>query len=292
MITSYTLGVPMSVEGYVPLEFRNILIYPRRKLLGVSIYLKDNRPENLAKLGKMFYEHKLFPDYVYSSIEPHRSAKMIIVLDLTDRNADVNVKSILREIREVDIVDHIKMFDPTTEGFIVDTTSFPLTMFGKRIFMLREPAFREAILTLVRNIGPMLTTKLLHQIGTSIGREYGNVFKEIAGNLSIEDPIEIINYIAAPILQSLSYAVLDVETRDNEIIVKKRDCIECLAVKEIMEENPNLDMRGYSPRCNMVRGLIEGSISVILGREFKSEETQCIAEGSDHCEVILRPKWK
>ncbi len=279
----------MGLEEYIPLEFRNILIYPGRKLLGVSIYLKDNKPKNLAKLGKIFYEREIFPDHVYSSIEAHGSAKMIAVLDLTDRK-DVDTNSILKELESLDIVDHVATFKPTVEGFITDTTSFPLTLFGGRIFILREPAFKEMILHLIRTVGPQLATKLLYQMGAAIGKEYGNVFKGIADDLGVRDPTSIIKDIAMPILQSLSYAILETEFNEDKIIIRKKDCVECSAVTEIRKENSNLNMRGYTPCCNVIRGIIEGSISTILKEEFKSEEN-CASE-SNYCEIVLRPKWK
>ncbi len=279
----------MSVVGYVPLEFRNILIRPGRKLLGISIYLKDNRPENLAKLGKIFYERKVFPNHVYSSVEARGSARMVAILNLADIK-DTDTNSFLKELESIDVVDHATIFKPTVEGLIVDTTSFPLTMFGERVFIVREPAFKEMILGILRTVGPQLTTRLLYQMGVAVGREYGDIFKRIARDLNVRDPASIVKDISMPILQSLSYAVLEADLDEDKIVVKKKGCIEYSAVERIIEENPSLDMRDYSPRCNAIRGMIEGSVSAILEEEFKSKEN-CMSE-SDYCEIILRPKWK
>ncbi len=62
-----------------------------------------------------------------------------------------------------------------------------------------------------------------------------------------------------------------------------------MALKEMIKENPSLNLRGYDPKCNMVRGMIEGAISEIMGRDYKSRESKCVVEGDDHCEIILYP---
>ncbi len=278
----------MQVKQRAPLELRNILIFPEKKFLGLSMCLKRDRPGLFKDISSIVYKYGINFNYIYGFIETRGKVRVTTVLDLTGK--DVDPEKIIDEIRKIDVVECVETFEPSTDGLIADTTSFPLTVFGERVFMLRKSVFKEMILGLMKGIGPQLTAQLLYQMGVNMGRRGAKRHKEIAERLGLKDPMDILKKVSALIFQSLGYSLVEgIEEKDDLITVKIGDCIELLALKDMIGEGLEDLIREYQPKCNMVRGMIEGAVSEILERDYRSKEGKCTLEGNTYCEIVLAP---
>ncbi len=278
----------MQVKQRAPLELRNIIISPEKKLLGLSICLKRDRPGLFRDISSIVYKYGINFNYIYGFIETEGKVRVTTVLDLT--NKDVDPRRIVEEIEGLDVIECVDTFEPSTDGLIADTTSFPLTVFGERVLMLRKSLFKEMILGLMKGIGPQLTAQLLYQMGVNMGRRGAKRHKEIAERLGLKDPMEILRKVSAVIFQSLGYSIVEeIEEKGDLVILKIKDCIELLALKDILNEGLGDLVKKYNPKCNMVRGMIEGAISEILGRDYRSREENCSLEGITYGEIVLKP---
>ena len=270
-----------------PLEFRNVLISPGRDFLGLSLSFREDRPGLLREISEIIENAELSINYIYGyavGAEP----RMIIVVDITGKEVDIDdlvgMISGLKEVKEV------KIFEPATRGLIADTTSFPPTVFGERIVMLRKSALKELIRGLVEAIGPEATSSILYQVGVRMGRGLSKKHISLSSELGVDDPFDVVRRIGLPLFQSLGYGLGEVEKRGENIIVRKYECIECTSLREILEENPYLMKSGEVFECSMVRGIIEGAVSEIMGIEYESREEKCVARGDEYCELVLTPR--
>ncbi len=271
----------------IPLEFRNVLISPGRDFLGLSLTFKEDRPGLLREISEIFENAELSINYIYGysvGAEP----RMIIVLDVTGK--EVDVEDLVDRISRVRGVREVRTFEPATRGLITDTTSFPPTVFGERIVMLRKSALKELIRGLIEAIGPGAASGILYQVGVRMGRGLSKKHISLSSELGVEDRFDVVRKIALPLFQSLGYGLAEVERRGEDIIVRKYECIECTSLREILEENPDLVKGRGSIGCSMVRGIIEGAVSEIMGREYGSREEKCVARGDEYCELVLTPR--
>ncbi len=270
-----------------PLEFRNVLISPGRDFLGLSLTFKEDRPGLLREISGIIEDMELNINYIYGysvGAEP----RMILVVDITDK--EVDSQELVERISGVKSIGEVRIFEPVTRGLIADTTSFPPTVFGERIVMLRKSAMKELIRGLIEAIGPRAASGILYQVGVRMGRGLSRKHVSLSEELEIDDPFEVVKKVALPLFQSLGYGIAEVERRGEDIVVRKYECIECTSLKEILEENPNLVESSEDVGCSMVRGIIEGAVSEIMGVEYESHEERCVARGDEHCELVLTPR--
>lgn len=269
-------------QGYRQLEFRNVLVSPGRDFLGFSISLKEDKPGVLREIAEIVEGFGLNMNYIYGFSSGE--SRIIFVVDVTDR--DVGEEDLVRELSSLSVVKEVSTFKPIVRGLIADTSSFPLTVFGERIIILRKSALKELIRGLMVSIGPQAASGILYQVGVRMGRGLAKKHMLLAEELGISNPREVLDKISRTFFQTLGYGIADVEMEDDRIIVRKRYCIECTSLKELMEENPTLTGGG----CGMVRGIIEGTISEVMGVEYESKEVKCVARGDDHCVLVLKPR--
>ena len=270
-----------------PLEFRNVLISPGRDFLGLSLTFKEDRPGLLREISEIIENADLSINYIYGyavGAEP----RMIMVLDVTGR--EVDVEDLVGRISGLEEVEEVRVFEPATRGLIADTTSFPPTVFGERIVMLRKSALKELIRGLMEAIGPRAMSSILYQVGVRMGRGLSRKHISLSRELGVDDPFDVVRRIALPLFQSLGYGLAEVERKGDTIIARKYECIECTSLREILEENPDLSKSGEMVGCSMVRGIIEGAVSEIMGMEYESREGKCVARGDEYCELVLTPR--
>ena len=277
----------MKVKDPKPLEFRNVLISPGRDFLGLSLTFKEDRPGLLREISEIIENAGLSINYIYGysvGAEP----RMILVVDITGRELDV--QELINRISEVRGIGEVVVFEPVTRGLIADTTSFPPTVFGERIVMLRKSAVKELIRGLIGTIGPRAASGILYQVGVRMGRGLSRKHVSLSKELGIEDPFEVVEKVALPLFQSLGYGIAEVEKRGEKIVVKKYECIECTSLREVLEEHPDLVKDDGEIACSMVRGIIEGAVSEIMGIPYESHEEKCVARGDEYCELVLVPR--
>lgn len=116
-------------------------------------------------------------NYIYGYVDLEGIPRMLMVVDITGRKIDP--EELVDELERIDVIERVHTFDSIARGFVADTTSFPLTIFGERIIMLRKPAFKELLLGLLNAIDPQATVSLLYHVGVRMGRGLAYKHKEL-----------------------------------------------------------------------------------------------------------------
>ncbi len=262
------------------LDLGRFMISPGRKIHGCSFELTEGKAETIEKLGKILSDLGLKCSLLF--FETVEKPRGIIFIDFSDSPVEPH-EAIKRAIEELPEVTNYHCIEPQATGLLIDTASFPITVAGERIILLRSSGLKTLINGLKRQIGAAAAEALLYNIGLEIGRGLGEAHKRLAAKLGIADPVQIFRKISIPLFTALGYGVihikeLQLKTRPR-IILHIYNCIEC----EVAEASSQ-------PACHLVRGMVEGGAVVILGLELTSKENKCIALGDPYCELELIPK--
>jgi len=118
---------------------------------------------------------------------------------------------------------------------------------------------------------------LLYLQGKDFATARFAVYKELLG----PNPWDRLSE-AAHIYEAQGYGIVTIvrENGGRSIGFSVRDCFECSGART----------NGRS--CSFMRGVAVGSIGVVLGVEYKGEETKCRLKGSRVCEFVLTPVTK
>ncbi len=270
-----------------PHDYKNFIVMPGRDLCGFNFEIAEDRPGILAEISSILREHDISILYIYGTYMEEDSSRIVTMVDMTGK--DVDLEELTSAFKGIKGIGHIEVIEPVTKGFIFDKTSFPLTVMGERVVFLRKSAFKELISGLVESMGHQATSGLLYQIGVRMGRGLAKKHKEIAKDLGIEDPIEVLKKISGSLFQSLGFGKAEVIDREGDSIrVRKYNCIECEAIAEIIEEGHGTIKKG-SLRCGLIRGIMDGVVSEVMGKGYASTEEKCTAIGDEYCELVFRP---
>ncbi len=270
-----------------PRDYKNFIVMPGRDLYGFAFEVAEDRPGILAEISSILREHDISMLYVHGTYMEECSPKIVTTVDMTGK--DVNLEKLVSTFKNIKGIGHVEVIEPVAKGFIFDKTSFPLTVMGERVALLRKSAFKELISGLVESIGHQATSGLLYQMGVRMGRGLAKKHKEIAKYLGIEDPIEVLKKVSSSLFQSLGFGKSEILGREGDSIrVRKYNCIECEAIAEIIEKGHGTIKKG-SLRCGLIRGMLDGVVSEIMGRSYTSTEEKCITLGDEYCELVFRP---
>jgi predicted hydrocarbon binding protein len=118
---------------------------------------------------------------------------------------------------------------------------------------------------------------LLYLQGKDFAAARFSVYKELLG----PNPWDRLSE-AAHIYEALGYGMVTItpENGGRSLGISVRDCFECSGA------------RSNGRSCSFMRGVAVGSISAVLGVEYKGEEVKCRLKGSRVCEFVLTPVTK
>jgi len=254
------------------------LVRPGRKLHGFLIKLKI-RPGVLSKLSAIPAEQNIVIPYLaYSADQSGETAIALAFLDFT--NSDISPKELVRKVKQYDFVEEVIIIKPKINGFIADTVSNPLTMSGDRAVIFREPGYK-GLLASIRKFGPGIEV-FLYYLGVEAGLEFGKKHKETAKKLGIAKPEEIYRNISESMFNCVGYGLMEtvkIKTRLPYAIIRVHNCFEC-----------ELGIGTGKPFSHLVRGMIAGVLTALLGVKMTAIETKCIAKGDPYCEFEVKPK--
>ena len=205
------------------------------------------------------------------AIFPHA----IIFLDITGKNpkeVEEIAETLTKEIKFIKNV-HIQM--PEVKGFATDKTVTP-TFFGEKAIVLRESAFKSIIEGVFKSLGSA-SQLVLYVIGREMGEQYFERHVKIMGDVDKRS----LAIIAEQLFQAVGFGIpenvkMDLEGGEVEYIIY--DCLEC---------GINLEA-GRRVKSSLIRGILEGYYSKLLGREVECKEEECIAMGDKICRMKIR----
>jgi len=205
------------------------------------------------------------------AIFPHA----IIFLDITGKNPK-EVEEIAETLtKEVKFIKNVHIQMPEVKGFAADKRFIP-TFFGERALVLRKAALKSMINGIFKSL-EVASQLVLYVIGREIGEQFFETHIECMGNIDRRSLI----ITAEQEFQQMGFGIpvnvkMDLERGEIEYIIY--DCLEC---------GINLEA-GRRVKSSLIRGILEGYYSKLLGREVECKEEECIALGDKICRMKIR----
>ena len=267
-------------DGAIPFEISRFIFLPAKKLRGVLIKVKSRR-NVLKKISSWITESGLRPIFVHFQGVNHEYEVIRVLFDYT--NSNISPEKFVTELTKLEDLIDIKMFTPEIEGFLPDIVSYPLLMSGARTVIFRKPVYEGLLVGLRERFGSGGEAFLYH-IGFEIGKRAGKSHREIARQLRVINPLEILRQISANLFKCAGFGVAQIIDSDStvkppQLTIRVEDSFEC-----------SLSSNEKKPYSHFTRGMLAGIVTELFGTPATATETKCIAEGHPYCEFIIKPE--
>ena len=266
---------------FEPFDIGRFLIAPDRKFHCLLIKT-ELVPGVMERLASIAAKYRVRISYVSYSMprEYEKPISVVAFIDVTDATAPI--EQLLEEARKIEFVKEIKDMKPEIEGFALDLFSFPLVIDGKRAIVVREQGIRGIINGLRKRLGSAAEA-IQYFLGFEAGLEYGKSHKKLGEKLGIKSPSEILSKISAPLFTPIGFGVMKI-LKSNDTppytYIRVYRCFECECAPQKINK----------PYSHLVRGMIAGVSTEILGMEMTAKEIKCIAMGDPYCEFEVYPR--
>ncbi len=195
----------------------------------------------------------------------------IVFVDLTGR------EEISSEILDrMKSVGEVKVIKPIAEGLTVDYVSYPPMLSGKRVLILRPPAYKALVKSIRQKLGEGYEAILYH-IGFDLGRHYFKSHVDMAGGDFSKIP-----EIGEKLFRFVGFGILKfvrIDPLTKYCHARVWDSFEC-----------RLYEKASRPRSQFVRGMLAGWVSELFQTSVEAIETRCIAMGDPYCEFIIKKR--
>ena len=262
------------------LDLGRVMILPQRKIQGLSFKLSRKDSSTMERLGKFL--SRAGAQCILLFFETIKEPRGIIYIDYTE--SKLKPLEILElALKEFPEIEDYQCIEPQHQGLLIDTASFPITVAGERVILVRQTGIQGLIRKLKQELGASAAEALLYNLGVEMGQGLAETHLKLANKLSITDPKEILEKISVPLFTTLGYGELHIkEFKINpqpDILLHIHECIEATAQESTSK-----------PACHLVRGIIERGTSTIFKMPLQAIETKCKAQGYPYCELKLIPQ--
>lgn len=211
-------------------------------------------------------------------VKPGDPITALAFLDFTE--ADISPKDLAEQQRQLGSVMEVRVFEPSIEGFIVDSSSH-LTIGEDRAVIFRLPCLKGLLVDVRERYGTGAAS-LLYHFGVEAGLNLGKAHKAMGEKLGLKDNLLILREISVRLFSTVGYGNMEVVEFSNNPpygLLRVHNSFEC----ELG--------RGSGRRFSeFVRGMIAGLSTGLLGAEMFAEEKKCIVDGDAYCEFEVSPK--
>ncbi len=254
-------SVPAIGNENYGISMGRFLFAPGRDLFAYLIEVPENRVGILAEISLILAEHNADILYIHAYVDPEENRGFIFsILDVTNAKSDpYKLRDLLKEVKGVSQVFAI---EPLKKGFVVDTIGFPVYVGSSRVLLMRDTIIKALEENLSKRIGKTAAEALIYHIGYEMGQGAAESHLKIAEALGIDDPLEIIGTISAPLFKAFGYG--------NVVFKEKERDLRCLMAK--VYRGIESSDKSSSP---LIRGMWAGEISRILGKEVVAREIEC-----------------
>lgn len=260
------------MRGY---EVVPIAYHPDRK---ISIIHIDFSSEAKSTVGVLRDLTTIIAMHEIPIIEIRTSRTCVILfLDITGKNVEDIEKMKMKICNDVKYIEKLYVYESKVEGFAIDLSMYPPMLFNERVLILRESAFKSIVEGVIKSlkIAPQV---VLYVIGREMGEKYYDRHVEVMGNESKRNIAKIAEYLFLAVGFGKPEEIkLDLERGEIEYDIY--DCIECKI---------NLEA-GREMKSSLIRGMIEGYYTKLLGREVECIEEECVTQGNIKCKFKIKP---
>lgn len=254
-------------------DLSRAFIDKNRRLGGLAIILS---PESLYEVGvlkkilDMFAEHEVSILQLNTSKTSDEKVLVLMFYELKDKEFHKNIIDIIKN--RIPYVEDVKVINEVMPGVIIDDVNFPVTVLNERAILLRKPLYKEMILYFKQKLGNIGNVYLYH-VGYSWGKAAAESHIKLA-NGDIKKAIDI----GSRFFNSMGFGRIKIKNFNiqlGRITIDVYDSFECEIVKEKGTKKPDSEL---------VRGILSGWFSSLLGYKVIFKETKCIALGDEFCE--------
>jgi len=230
-----------------------------------------NEPGILERITEIFLRYRVSILQLKMSAPLGKPIRVIVIADMKGKEG--LVEKIVKDLRLIYRALDAWVKPPIIEGVVIDSYSFPLSLHGRRVVLLRRDVYEGFIIGGWSRFGSGYG-QLLYIVGFDAGRR---AYKSHAS--LCPDKTKML-MLAKDLFQMLGYGILDyiyVSDKDKEALIRVYESFEC----ELFKGKGGV-------RGNFVRGLIAGWLSANWGlkdfRKITAEELKCMAKGDPYCE--------
>ena len=251
----------------------NVYLFdPTRKYFHIVIEL-ENVPGALRNVLEAMHGMSLNILGSFSSVD---SAAMVgvwsgFVEDSTHTATDIKQKL------EASAFVHDVMVKESSKGFLVDGVHFPVAYnTGTRAVMMGARALANMLRAVNEKFGSGGNV-ILYEEGRSYGKEVGSDYLlKLGGDFVGPNIAEVLKLYQA--LGWFRVAKVHTEPDAGTFTLQAEENFECSGVESRV------------PHSHFVRGHLEGSVTVWLGKPMECKETLCVAKGDKYCEFVISPR--
>ncbi len=262
----------------IPLDLGFVLRFPNRKIYGFSI-LTENIIGVIGDIGKVCAENNANIVNLKTNIETIEGgiAHIFLAVDITGINIEPSdLKSKLLSVRGV---KEVEIISPILPGMLIDTTHYPLRMYGdKRSVIASELLLWGIFVGLRRQLGEPVAGVTLWNMGYSAGEKLWELYYNVRG-AAVRDVVELLRHISISTGWASDFEIVNYDPVNNNAIIRIKDSIECSIVGKTGK-----------PESHYIRGILAGFFTKHFKVECQAFETKCISKGDEYCEYEIRPK--
>ena len=199
-----------------------------------------------------------------------------IIADFTD--IGVSPEKIKKRLERINEVLRVEILNQSAPGLLIDSTHFPLTLLGERVFIMSKGVYK-ALIKDIRDEWGSAGEVFLYHIGNKVGEDLVETYSWLFRSQPLNKAIENL----ANFSMNFGFLIPEIVKLDldrGEVIVRAHASFECELGKGVN--------KSYS---QFVRGIIAGIMRKIFKVEnVFVEETRCVAAGDPYCEFEITLK--
>ncbi len=256
------------------LDIGRVIIDKYRKIYGFMI-LARNIPGSFYSILETFAKNKLNIVYASTSKPTFEDyTNLLLYVDFT--GSKIKPETIVDELKKNSNVKSVRSMKPITDGVVIDTAHFPLTIGGRRAIVLRKPIF-EALIKGFREKFGSVGEAFLYYIGYEIGKEALRSHYKMSVSKNSDELVRL----SEALFKAVGWGKLKILEYSSS---------ECFAIV-IVEESFECELAGKrdKPYSQFIRGTLAGWFSELTNKKCSAEETKCIAKGDPYCEFHIKP---
>lgn len=267
------------MENIRPLDLSRVIRDPNETILFASLELK-NKPGALMSVLVPLAKLNINIIGIHSdTVTSEDYLEVSLFLDVkSSKITSGDLKKMLEEqIRLLDVVKEVKVFDHLPHKLDADLYHFPLKVHERRAVVFTETVLKDLILGLRNSLEVSAAKTILWLQGKEVGENLVEYYERYYDARSIEEKLALFEIYSF----SLGWGIVSFENVDEkrkEAKVRIYNSFECSLLKS------------KQPGSQFIRGIVSGFFSKLFNAEVVAVEKECVAKGDPYCSFIVSPR--
>lgn len=261
-----------------PLDLSRMIRDPDETILFASLELKNKPGALFSVLGPLAKLNVNIIGIHSDAVSSKEYLEVSLFLDVRNSKIELrDLKKVLEEqIRLLDVVREVRVFDHLPHKLDADLYHFPLKVYGRRAIVLTEVVLRDLIMGLRNRLQESAAKEILWLQGREIGENLVEYFEKYYDAKSIEEKLALFEIYSF----SLGWGIVSfdhVDKERKEAKIRIYNSFEC-----------SLLSGSKQPESQLFRGILSGFFSKLFYAEVVAVEKECIAKGDPYCSFTFR----